>query len=150
MTRDNPVLDRRPAIDGGALDVAARQIGDRWTLRLIAALLDGGRTFGELAQEVDGIAPNILTTRLRSLQRGGLLTAVPYEHRPLRVRYSLTEPGQRLAAALGTLAEWGARREGRGPNRRHAACGTAIELRPWCPTCDRRVDDREADDLIWC
>jgi DNA-binding HxlR family transcriptional regulator len=150
VTLHNPVLDQPPSIDRGALDVAARQIGDRWTLRLVAALLDGGRTFGELAEEVEGIAPNILTARLRSLQRAGLLMAVPYERRPLRVRYSLTEPGHRLAGALGTLADWGARRDGRGPDRRHAACGTATELRPWCPTCDRLVDDREADNLVWC
>src|SRR4029450_1132663 len=94
-----PVADRRapPA-------AAARRIGDRWSLRVVGALLDGERTFGELAADVDGIAPTILTARLRALQRQALVTAVPYERRPVRMRYSLTAPGRRLAAAMAPLA----------------------------------------------
>jgi DNA-binding HxlR family transcriptional regulator len=152
MTRHNPerAMFDRATLDPRALDAATRQIGDRWTLRIVGALLDGGRTFGELTSDVEGIAPNILTTRLRALQRTGLLTAEPYERRPLRVRYTLTEPGRRLAVTLGTLADWGARREGRAAGRYHEACGGPVELRPWCPTCERLVDDDETPDVVWC
>jgi DNA-binding HxlR family transcriptional regulator len=144
------VMHNRPAPDAAALDAAARRIGDRWSLRLVGALLDGDRTFGELADAVDGIAPTILTSRLRALQRMALVTAVPYERRPPRMRYSLTEPGRRLGGALASLAEWGAAREGHGPARVHVSCGSAVEDRPWCPTCERTVADETADDLIWC
>jgi DNA-binding HxlR family transcriptional regulator len=140
----------RRAPDAQGLDAAARRIGDRWSLRVIGVLLDGDHTFGELAQAVDGIAPTILTARLRALQRLSLVTAVPYERRPPRMRYSLTEPGRRLGGALTSLAEWGARREGHGPARVHASCGSTVEDRPWCPTCERIVVDETADDLIWC
>ena len=107
-----------------ALDAAARRVGDRWSLRVVGALLEGDRTFGELAADVDGIAPTILTARLRTLQRQALVTATPYARRPLRMRYALTDPGRRLAAAIATLAEWGAEREGHGdrpgpPRLRH-------------------------------
>ena len=132
-----------------ALDAAARRVGDRWSLRVIGALLDGEHTFGELASAVDGIAPTILTSRLRSLQRMALVTSVPYETRPVRMRYGLTEPGRRLGASIASLAEWGAGREGRAPAQVHAACGAAVEMRPWCPTCDRIVAEG-VDDLIWC
>ena len=148
MPDHNRRASRSP--DAFALDAAARRIGDRWSLRVIGALLDGDHTFGELTQAVDGIAPTILTARLRALQRMALVTAAPYERRPLRMRYSLTEPGRRLAGALASLADWGADREGQGPARRHAACGTAVEDRPWCPTCEREVADETSDDLIWC
>ena len=74
-----------------ALDAAARRVGDRWSLRVVGALLDGDRTFGELASDVDGIAPTILTSRLRTLQRQALVTATPYARRPLRMRYALTD-----------------------------------------------------------
>ena len=136
-------------IDNLSLDDAVRRIGDRWSLRLIGALLDGDRTFGELAADVDGIAPNILTARLKSLQAGALVVATPYERRPLRMRYSLSEPGRRLAAAIASLAEWGARREGRAHGSSHDACGTPLETRPWCPTCDRVVDEHESTDVVW-
>jgi DNA-binding HxlR family transcriptional regulator len=137
-------------ISSDALDAAARRVGDRWSLLVIAALLDGDRTFGELAAAVEGIAPTILTARLRTLQRQALLTAVPYERRPLRMRYALTQPGRRLSAAIATLAEWGAEHEPRAERPVHQACGTPIETRPWCPTCDRPVADEAADDLVWC
>jgi DNA-binding HxlR family transcriptional regulator len=133
-----------------ALDAAARRIGDRWTLRIVGALLDDERTFGELAAGIDGIAPTILTARLRTLQAAALVVATPYERRPLRMRYSLTEPGRRLAAAIATLAEWGASRERDADRPVHRTCGTPVETRPWCPTCDRPVDDETGDDLVWC
>jgi DNA-binding HxlR family transcriptional regulator len=46
---------------------ALEVLGDRWTLQLVAGLLDGPRRFGEMAESLDGIAPNVLTTRLRQL-----------------------------------------------------------------------------------
>jgi DNA-binding HxlR family transcriptional regulator len=138
------------AVKTDALDAAARRIGDRWSLRVVGALLDGERTFGELAAEIDGIAPTILTARLRSLQGLSLVTATPYERRPVRMRYGLTEPGRRLGAVIASLAEWGATREGHADRPVHRACGTPVETRPWCPTCDRTVDDETGDDLIWC
>jgi DNA-binding HxlR family transcriptional regulator len=136
-------------IDNGALEAATRRVGDRWTLRLIGALLDGERTFSELAEEVEGIAPNILTARLRSLQAEGLVAARPYASRPPRMRYALTAPGRRLASSIAALSAWGARRDGMGRGLRHRACGTVVESRPWCPTCERPVDAGEADELIW-
>ena len=132
-----------------ALDAAARRVGDRWSLRVVGALLDGDRTFGELAADVDGIAPTILTSRLRALQRQALVDATPYERRPLRMRYSLTDPGRRLAASIATLAEWGAAREGQ-PAALHAACGTTLRDSPVVPDVRRVVDGEDADELIWC
>lgn len=146
---DRNTADQLAGLDDDALDDAARQVGDRWSLRVVGTLLAGDRTFTELADLVGGIAPNILTARLRHLQHLALVTAAPYTHRPLRMRYSLTEPGRRLAGALTSLAEWGARRDGHSTGARHQSCGTPVELRQWCPTCDRAVTDDEASDLIW-
>ena len=137
------------AIDNASLDGAVRQIGDRWSLQLVAALLDGDKTFSELAEQVDGIAPNILAARLRSLQRDALIAARPYQQRPVRMRYSLTTPGRRLGDAVALLAQWGARRRGGAGGRRHGTCGTPLELRPWCPTCEVAVDSTAPADLIW-
>ena len=137
------------AIDNSSLDGAAKQVGDRWSLRVIGALLAGDRTFGELADEVDGIAPNILAARLKALQRDALVAARPYQRHPVRMRYSLTAPGRRLGNAVALLAEWGAAREGRRGEGRHRACGTSLELRPWCPTCETAVELPAADELIW-
>ena len=60
------------------LAAALDSVGDRWTLLLVEALLDGARRFGELEEAVGGIAPNVLTQRLRRLESEGLVVAEPY------------------------------------------------------------------------
>jgi DNA-binding HxlR family transcriptional regulator len=122
---------------------AAERVGDRWVLLIVAALLDGPARFGDLASTL-GVAPNILTARLRQLEEDGLVVARPYSERPVRHEYALTGVGRELADAIALLADWGARRRGRtGDAPFHAACGTRLEVRPWCPTCDRVVDPDE-------
>ena len=76
---------------------------------MIAALLDGPRRFGDLQEEVAGIAPNVLTQRLRQLERNALVVARPYSERPPRFVYELSAAGRELAGALRLLAGWGAR-----------------------------------------
>jgi DNA-binding HxlR family transcriptional regulator len=132
--------------DHSALADALATIGDRWTLLVIAALLDGPRRFGDLQEEVQGIAPNVLTQRLRQLERNALVVARPYSERPPRFVYELTAAGQELAGALRLIADWGARNADDATAPRHAECGTPMEARWWCPTCERVVDE-DHDEL---
>jgi DNA-binding HxlR family transcriptional regulator len=138
-----------PLVTPDGLTRATARVGDRWTMLLIESLLGGPRKFGELGELLDGIAPNILTKRLRQLEQDGLLVATPYCERPLRVAYELTALGKELAGALSLLASWGARADGFEASARHGACGTPLEVRHWCPTCSTTVDDPDADDLTW-
>jgi DNA-binding HxlR family transcriptional regulator len=130
-----------------ALADALATVGDRWTLLLVAALLEGPRRFGELQEEVQGIAPNVLTQRLRALERNALVVARPYSERPPRFVYELTAAGSELAGALRLLAGWGARNAEDASAPRHAVCGTPMEARWWCPTCERPVSDDEGEEL---
>jgi DNA-binding HxlR family transcriptional regulator len=137
-----PVETRRDPLSE-ALDA----VGDRWTLLIVAALLGGAKRFGDLQSELGGIAPNVLTQRLRSLEAQRLVVAQPYSERPPRFVYELSASGRELAGALRQLADWGARRDEDAEPPRHAACGTPMEARWYCPTCERPVDDDEAEDL---
>src|SRR5256885_632434 len=96
--RSGEGLARRESIS--PLSAALERVGDRWTLLLVEALLDGPRRFGDLQEALPGIAPNILSQRLRHLERETLLVARPYSHRPPRFAYELTEAGAELAGAL--------------------------------------------------
>jgi DNA-binding HxlR family transcriptional regulator len=135
------------------LDAAAARVGDRWALLLVGALLEGPRRFGELQATLVGVAPNVLARRLRTLEAEGLVVATPYSRRPLRVAYALTASGVALADALSLLAQWGAEHPSTTGTSaeplHHAACGTAVEARWWCPTCERLVDPDDASDLRW-
>ncbi len=130
-----------------ALADALAAVGDRWTLRLVAALLDGPLRFGDLQQAIPGIAPNVLTQRLRQLERNALVITRPYSERPPRFVYELSAAGQELAGVLRLLAGWGARHSEAATAPRHAVCGTPMEARWWCPTCEEPVDDVDAGEL---
>jgi DNA-binding HxlR family transcriptional regulator len=124
---------------------ALARVGDRWTLLVVAALLGGERRFNELQEELDGIAPNVLSARLKLLAEQALIVSRAYSERPPRFVYELTESGRELGGALRLLADWGARTAGDAEPLRHAACGSPLEARWWCPDCEQVVDDA-ADD----
>ena len=132
-----------------ALADAAARVGDRWSLQVIDALSDGPRRFGELDAAIDGIAPNILTARLRRLEADGVVASEPYSQRPRRLEYRLTEEGRELGGVIRLLASWGRGAEADARAPRHAACGTVVEARWYCPTCARVVDEDPAAELTW-
>ena len=129
------------------LAAALERVGDRWSLLLVEALLPGPRRFNELSEAVSGIAPNILADRLRRLETERIVSATPYSERPPRFAYSLTDEGSELAGALRLLADWGSRVSRESEPLRHAACGTPVEARWYCPTCDRPVEGQEAEQV---
>ncbi|HET6773694.1 MAG TPA: helix-turn-helix domain-containing protein [Acidimicrobiales bacterium] len=143
-----------------ALASAAEVVGDRWSLLVVSRLLRGPRRFGELLDELDGLAPNILSRRLERLEADGLVVGEPYSTRPVRHAYRLTAPGTELGGALRMLAGWAASSQGARPGQTegvpvHGACGSPLEVRWFCATCDRVVDDPSPvgeppdDDLTW-
>ncbi len=127
-------------LEPSPLAEALARVGDRWTLLVVEALLPGPRRFGELLDLIPGIAANILSERLKRLERDGLLIARPYSQRPPRAAYQLTAEGTELAGALRLLAHWGTRHTDPADAPRHLACGTPMEARWYCPTCDQLVD----------
>jgi DNA-binding HxlR family transcriptional regulator len=144
----NPDHERQTAVSS-PLAAALERIGDRWSPRIVEALLPGPLRFGELQAGVAGIAPNILADRLRRLEADGLLSATAYEERPPRFEYRLTAEGRALAGALRLLADWGARQADAGADDdrhlRHDACGTILEARWFCPTCGEVTEADAAD-----
>lgn len=83
---------------GRALDV----VGDRWTLVLVRQLLVGPKGFQEL-RKVTGIAPRVLSGRLRQLMADGLVEPLSAETRSL---YTVTQRGRSLESAIIALGRW--------------------------------------------
>ena len=134
------------ARESSPLAAALAAVGDRWTLLVVEALLGDSQRFNQLQEQIPGIAPNILTNRLRRLEQEGLVVAQPYSERPPRYVYELTAAGRELAGALRLLTDWGARHS-EGEPVRHQACGTALEARWYCPTCDQTVDEPDEEGV---
>lgn len=106
-SQDAPASSRAPAIPKpqGIFDPVARAleaIGDRWTLVLVRQLLDGPRGFQELRQRT-GIAPRVLSSRLRELVSRGLVESVAQGSRSV---YALTEHGRSLEPIVVAIGRW--------------------------------------------
>ncbi len=135
-----------PAADS-PLAEALQRVGDRWSFLVVDALLGGPQRFNDLSRSVTGIAPNILTDRLRRLEGSGVVVSEAYSERPLRHVYRLTDEGRELAGVLRLLTTWGSRRDAGAEGLHHSTCGTSVEARWYCPTCARVLEEDEDSDL---
>jgi DNA-binding HxlR family transcriptional regulator len=135
-----------PSLQPSGLEEAVSRVGDRWTLLIVEALLGGPRRFGELIDQLPGLASNVLTKRLRHLEDEGVVVATPYSERPPRFEYQLSVTGAELAGALRLLAQWGQQAHGAEPLH-HDVCGSDLEVRWYCPTCARVVETDESADI---
>ena len=107
-------------------------IGDRWTLLIVRELSMGDRRFTDLRSALPGIAPNLLTERLRSLQALGLVAAVDLPPPAARSVYRLTEEGRRIEPVLRSVARFGTRYLAGDPSEAFDAKRVAFSLlAPW-------------------
>jgi len=79
-------------------------VGDRWSLLVVRSLILGARTFAEIQRAPEGIASNILTSRLKALAAAGLVVR---DGAGRRGRYRLTHAGAELLPVLQAMASWG-------------------------------------------
>jgi len=88
---------------------ALDQVGDRWELLVVRELLLGPQRYTDLAEALPGIGSNILASRLRDLEKAGVVHKKKLPPPWAVTVYELTEHGRSLAPVLHALAEWGAR-----------------------------------------
>jgi DNA-binding HxlR family transcriptional regulator len=87
-----------------ALDV----VGERWTLLIIRELLlQGACRFTDLKNGLPGIAPNLLSSRLKELEEDGLIAREDAPPPVATTLYALTAEGRSLEPVLDALGEWG-------------------------------------------
>jgi len=89
-------------------------INGKYKLRIIWALQDGPRRYGEikkgLVRDIGGsqeIAPRVLSRELKTLAAFGLIERTDYQVVPPKVEYNLTPLGQSLLSILTPMVEWG-------------------------------------------
>lgn len=82
------------------------QIGDKWSMLILFALVDGSERFNALKSRIEGISQRMLTQTLRDLERDGYVSRTVYPEVPVRVEYELTELGRDLVKPLYELVCW--------------------------------------------
>ncbi len=103
-------------------------VGDRWTLLVVRDLLGGTRRFQDLQASLPGIAPNILSDRLKLMEEHRLVRRRLYSAHPPRAEYALTDKGRELGTVVGALAAWGSRHVYKGARLVHADSGQEVRL----------------------
>ena len=89
------------------VETTLTMISDKWKILIMRDLLPGTKRFGELKKSIDGISQNVLTTKLRDMEKSGLLSRTVYPEVPPRVEYTLTELGQSLRPIIKSMQDWG-------------------------------------------
>ena len=124
-------------------------VGDRWTANVIALSYHGLTRFDQFHRELP-VATNILSDRLKFLVEEGVFSQVPYQQRPVRYEYRLTEKGEGLYPWFLTLLQWGdkwCRPDDRGRPMRltHESCGKNLVGQVQCSACGEVLKAHEVE-----
>ncbi|MFD4278327.1 winged helix-turn-helix transcriptional regulator [Streptomyces cyaneofuscatus] len=87
---------------------ALDSVGDRWTLLIVRELLAGPRRYTDLHADLPGVSTDVLASRLKDMEQGGLAVRRRLPPPAAASVYELTERGHGLLPVLAALAEWGA------------------------------------------
>jgi DNA-binding HxlR family transcriptional regulator len=126
-------------------------VGDRWTMLLVREALLGTRRFEDF-QANTGASRALVAERLRGLVDEGVLDRVPYQQRPERFEYRLTDKGRDLYPVVAALMAWGDRwvPSPEGPPVRlvHRACGHEVHPELACPDCGAPAGVRDVVAVV--
>ncbi len=121
-------------------------LGDEWTLLIIQQALLGATRYGEFMARLP-ISNTVLSNRLRSLTDHDLLVRAPYQTRPVRAEYLITERGRAFWPVLLSIWEWERRwvpdHLHRLPGMRHTQCGSDFAPTLTCRACGDAVTEKE-------
>jgi DNA-binding HxlR family transcriptional regulator len=124
-------------------------VGERWTPLILRDLFVGITRFEDIRRDL-GIASNVLTARLDTLQQHGIIETRVYQSNPVRHEYLLTERGRDLYPVLTMLISWGDKwlAGAAGPPALviHRDCGRIISGLVVCSECHAPIT---ADNVDW-
>ncbi|WP_225727885.1 MULTISPECIES: helix-turn-helix domain-containing protein [unclassified Nocardia] len=112
-------------------------IGERWTPLIVRDLFAGMTRFEDLRRDL-GIATNVLSTRLETLERNGIVERREYRSAPVRHEYVLTAKGYDLYPVIAAILAWGdkwAAPDGPPALITHTDCGRHTSARMVCAEC---------------
>lgn len=117
-------------------------VGDRWTLLILHEILAGASTFNEIKKGLKGISSNLLSNRLKYLEKSNLVTASLYSDHPPRYSYTLTESGKELEPVFHSLLIWGRNNLEKCYKKLvHEKCHHEVEQTFYCSHCDESVQE---------
>ncbi|WP_329429182.1 helix-turn-helix transcriptional regulator [Streptosporangium sp. NBC_01495] len=121
-------------------------VGDWWTPLVMREAFYGARRFEEFQQRL-GVSRNVLTQRLDRLVDEDMLTRLPYQERPTRHEYRLTDKGRDFFTVLAAMIRWGDRwltdPDGPPVELRDRETGLSVEIEVIDTRTGRPIDVRQ-------
>jgi DNA-binding HxlR family transcriptional regulator/putative sterol carrier protein len=115
--------------DGCAIAYGLDLVGERWALLVVRELLLGPKRFTDLKQGLPNASPNVISERLRELERVGVVTRDKLPPPAGSRVYKLTDWGRELEDIVMSLGHWAARSLSRPPDAPIGADSTVLALR---------------------
>jgi DNA-binding HxlR family transcriptional regulator len=95
-----------------AVNYGVEIFGDRWSLLIIRDIVfTGKKTYGQFLKSEEGIATNVLASRLAFLEEQGILSKKPNPDDRRKDFYALTEKGLDLIPILLNIVLWSAKHD---------------------------------------
>ena len=86
------------------LDNTFSLIGKRFTVLILRNMMSNQTRFNQFIESIDGINPKTLSTRLKEMEKNGLIQRQIYHETPVRIEYNLTQKGRNLKSILDQMA----------------------------------------------
>jgi DNA-binding HxlR family transcriptional regulator len=86
------------------LDNTFSLIGKRFTVHILRNMMSNQSRFNQFVESIEGINPKTLSTRLKEMEKNGLIQRTIYHETPIRIEYYLTEKGKHLKSILDQMA----------------------------------------------
>jgi DNA-binding HxlR family transcriptional regulator len=104
MTDKQKIMYSTEGMKACPVDTTSKIIGKKYTILLIRNMLSNHKKFNQFLESIEGMNQKILSTRLKEMEREGLVTRRVYAEMPLRVEYFLTEKGLATKPILDQMA----------------------------------------------
>ena len=114
-----------------AVNYGVEIFGDRWSLLIVRDIVFAGKkTYGEFLKSEEGIATNVLASRLAFLEEQGILSKSPSPDDRRKDFYTLTEKGLDLIPIALNIVLWSAKHDSKSYVRRREAFFARLSLHP--------------------
>jgi DNA-binding HxlR family transcriptional regulator len=104
MTDEQKIMYSAEGMKACPVDTTSKIFGKKYTILLIRNMLSNHKRFNQFLESIEGMNQKILSTRLKEMEREGLVTRKVYAEMPLRVEYFLTEKGLATKPILDQMA----------------------------------------------
>ena len=85
------------------LDITSKLIGKKFTVLILRNMMSKQTRFNQFIESIDGMNPKTLSTRLKEMEKNGLIRRKIYHETPIRIEYYLTKKGLELKSILDQM-----------------------------------------------